>query len=71
MPLTAPTLARLIALVEGGTLNRNTAVKVSRVGQMVGYSNVSYFCAAFQKRFGKTPSEWRAGQCGEDTYLRP
>ena len=28
MPLTAPTLARLIALVEGGTLNRNTAVKV-------------------------------------------
>ncbi len=40
-------------------LLRNTAVKVSRVGQMVGYSNVSYFCAAFQKRFGKTPSEWR------------
>ena len=28
MVLTAPTLARLIALVEGGTLNRNTAVKV-------------------------------------------
>lgn len=52
-------------------LLRNTAVKVSRVGQMVGYSNVSYFCAAFQKRFGKTPSEWQAGRCGEDTYLRP
>jgi len=28
MKLTPPTLARLIALVEGGTLNRNTAVKV-------------------------------------------
>lgn len=42
-------------------LLRNTVLKVSRVGQMVGYSNVSYFCAAFQKRFGKTPSEWRAG----------
>ena len=28
MPLTPPTLARLIALVEGGALNRNTAVKV-------------------------------------------
>lgn len=47
-------------------LLRNTAVKVSRVGQMVGYSNVSYFCAAFQKRFGKTPSEWRSSPCGED-----
>lgn len=43
-------------------LLRNTAAKVSRVGQMVGYSNVSYFCAAFQKRFGKTPSEWRGGE---------
>ena len=28
MPLTPPTLARLIALVEAGKLNRNTAVKV-------------------------------------------
>ena len=28
MPLTAPTLARLIALVGAGKLNRNTAVKV-------------------------------------------
>ena len=28
MPLTAPTLARLIAMVEQGKVNRNTAVKV-------------------------------------------
>lgn len=47
-------------------LLRNTGVKVSRVGQMVGYSNVSYFCAAFQKRFGKTPSEWREEQGQDD-----
>lgn len=40
-------------------LLRNTSNTVSKVGQMVGYSNTSYFCAAFLKRYGKTPSEWR------------
>lgn len=40
-------------------LLRNTPSTVSRVGQMVGYNNVSYFCASFQKRFGKTPTAWR------------
>ena len=40
-------------------LLRNTPITVSRVGQLVGYNNVSYFCASFQKRYGKTPSEWR------------
>ena len=40
-------------------LLRNSSVTVSRIGQMVGYNNVSYFCASFQKRYGKTPSEWR------------
>lgn len=40
-------------------LLRNTSNTVSKVGQMVGYSNASYFCAAFLKRYGKTPSEWR------------
>ena len=40
-------------------LLRNTPVTVSKAGQMVGYNNVSYFCASFQKRYGKTPSEWR------------
>jgi len=40
-------------------LLRNTPITVSKVGQMVGYNNVSYFCASFQKRYGKTPSEWR------------
>jgi len=40
-------------------LLRNTPITVSKAGQMVGYNNVSYFCASFQKRYGKTPSEWR------------
>lgn len=40
-------------------LLRSTSTTVSKVGQMVGYNNVSYFCASFQKRYGKTPSEWR------------
>ena len=40
-------------------LLRSTSATVSRVGQLVGYNNVSYFCASFQKRYGKTPSEWR------------
>lgn len=40
-------------------LLRNTSETVGRVGQLVGYNNVSYFCAAFQKRYGKTPSQWR------------
>ncbi len=43
-------------------LLRNTPSTVSRVGQLVGYNNVSYFCASFQKRFGKTPTEWRRAQ---------
>lgn len=42
-------------------LLKNTSAKVSRIAQMVGYDNVSYFCAIFQKRFGKTPNEWRRG----------
>ena len=42
-------------------LLKNTSAKVSRVASMVGYDNVSYFCAIFQKRFGKTPNEWRRG----------
>ena len=40
-------------------LLRNTPTTVSKVGQLVGYNNVSYFCASFQKRFGKTPTQWR------------
>lgn len=40
-------------------LLRDTPNTVGRVGQMVGYNNVSYFCASFQKQYGKTPSEWR------------
>ena len=40
-------------------LLRDTPLAVGRIGQMVGYNNVSYFCASFQKRYGKTPSEWR------------
>ena len=42
-------------------LLRDTPLAVGRIGQMVGYNNVSYFCASFQRRYGKTPSEWRRG----------
>lgn len=53
-------------------LLRSTPATVSRVGQLVGYNNVSYFCASFQKRYGKTPSEWRRDLCplgGEDPVV--
>lgn len=40
-------------------LLRDTSLTVGRIGQLSGYNNVSYFCASFQKRYGKTPSEWR------------
>lgn len=42
-------------------LLRDTPLAVGRIGQMVGYNNVSYFCASFQRRYGKTPGEWRQG----------
>lgn len=42
-------------------LLKNTSSGVGQIGQQVGYDNVSYFCAIFQKRYGKTPSEWRRG----------
>lgn len=42
-------------------LLKNTAYKVSQVAEMVGYDNTSYFCSVFQKRYGKTPNEWRRG----------
>ena len=40
-------------------LLRDTSLTVGKIGQLTGYNNVSYFCASFQKRYGKTPSEWR------------
>ena len=42
-------------------LLKNTSKGVGRIGRLVGYDNVSYFCSIFQKRYGKTPSEWRRG----------
>ena len=42
-------------------LLKNTSARVSQIASQVGYDNVSYFCAVFQKRFGKTPNEWRRG----------
>lgn len=49
-------------LEEACKLLRNTTFTVGKVGKMVGYNNVSYFCASFQKRYGKTPGEWRREQ---------
>ncbi len=43
------------------SLLKNTSLGVGRIGQLVGYDNVSYFCSIFQKRYGKTPNEWRRG----------
>ena len=43
------------------SLLKNTSSGVGRIGRLVGYDNVSYFCSIFQKRYGKTPNEWRRG----------
>lgn len=42
-------------------LLKNTSHKVSTIATMVGYDSVSYFGVIFQKRYGKTPNEWRRG----------
>ncbi len=41
----------------------HTGIKVNDIPQKVGFANVSYFCAAFRKEVGLTPSEFR--ECHE------
>lgn len=36
-----------------------TNMKITDIGQSVGYSNVSYFCKSFQEEFGLTPDKYR------------
>ncbi len=37
----------------------NTSLKVSEIGELVGYSNKNYFYRKFKSIVGITPSEWR------------
>ena len=40
-------------------LLKSTNLKVFEVADAVGFSNVKYFCFAFKKAVGKTPSEYQ------------
>lgn len=40
-------------------LLRDPILKIKEVSSMVGYDNVSYFCAVFTKRYGMSPNEYR------------
>ncbi|MEO1006635.1 MAG: AraC family transcriptional regulator, partial [Cyanobacteria bacterium J06638_38] len=41
---------------------REGKLSISEIANLVGYSNLSYFAAAFKRQFGITPSECLAGQ---------
>ena len=60
--MTVKTYLSEYRLEKACSLLKNTSLGVGRIGQLVGYDNVSYFCSIFQKRYGKTPNEWRRGQ---------
>lgn len=40
-------------------LLRSTEIKVVVICEMVGYSNISYFCQVFKNHFGMTPAQFR------------
>jgi YesN/AraC family two-component response regulator len=40
-------------------LLKDKARKVKEISKLVGYEDVSYFCASFMKRFGESPNEYR------------
>lgn len=37
----------------------DTALRVYEIGNMVGYSNISYFCNAFKELYGASPNEYK------------
>ena len=48
-----------IRMEKAAELLRMDCYKVHEIAVLVGYDNVSYFCGAFQKRYGATPKEYR------------
>lgn len=43
-------------------LLRTTKLKVGNICEMVGYSNVSYFCQIFKNHTGMTPAQFRGSK---------
>lgn len=37
----------------------NTNIKIKNIGNLVGYSNISYFCQSFKEFYGLTPEKYR------------
>lgn len=37
----------------------NTNIKIKNIGNLVGYSNTSYFCQSFREFYGLTPEKYR------------
>ncbi|MDF2486517.1 MAG: hypothetical protein K0R46_2685, partial [Herbinix sp.] len=38
----------------------DTTVRIGNISYKVGYSNPSYFCSQFNKKFGMTPQQYRS-----------
>ncbi len=55
-------LVREKRLSQAAYLLQNTTLNVDRIGEMVGYSNMSFFHDIFQKEFGMTPKKYRDQQ---------
>jgi len=55
-------LVREKRLSQAAYLLQNTSLHVDRIGEMVGYSNMSFFHDIFQKEFGMTPKKYRDQQ---------
>ncbi len=50
---------RMIRIERAKQLLTHTDIKVNDIPSQVGFANASYFCAAFRKEAGLTPSEYR------------
>lgn len=51
-------------LTQAAYFLRHTRLRVSEVGEAVGYSNLSYFHRIFQAKYGVTPKAYREGAPG-------
>ena len=52
-----------IRLEKAKELLQTTSIKIGAVCEMVGYTNISYFCMVFKNHFHMSPLEYRESKC--------
>lgn len=57
-----------VRLQKAEELLRDPQQRITQISAQVGYSNPSYFCLLFAKRYGVTPNQYRTRIGGRDVY---